>query len=327
MSSRKRFRPAFTLIELLVVIAIIGVLIGLLLPAVQKVREAANRMVCTNNLKQISLAVHSFHDSYSALPALWYQNSGTLTPPRTFYNMFYSLLPYIEQNNVYLQGTGANPTVVNDNLYGGYLVRGNIIKTYICPSDITEPTNLDTKWNDGWACANYSANVMVFDCAANTPTSQLNIVSGMPNGTTNTIMFAHRLKLCDATNGIGGVADTDWAWYPRDGDGGQWTAPAFGFATYIKIRGASTKINGFVNMSATNGSDFSYGHSVPPSGIPFQVKPLAAQCDFEVATSPHDTMLAGLGDGSVRTVSSSVSVTTWFNACYPNSGVPLGSDW
>lgn len=132
---QSRSPQGFTLIELLVVIAVIAVLIALLLPAVQKVRESANRMKCTNNLKQFGVALHTYHDSQKKMPPGNYTNDGSFFGyPRIPFLMY--LLPYVEQDNLYKQ------VVFTDTYSGGFWsdptsanVVKNVVPLFYCPSD------------------------------------------------------------------------------------------------------------------------------------------------------------------------------------------------
>ncbi len=143
-------RRAFTLIELLVVIAIIAILIGLLLPAVQKVREAAARTQCSNNLKQMGLAVANYESTYARLPTSGEGSNSAVTgtaftndlvggghPPvgTQMHSLFTYLLPFIEQDNIYRQIDPNQYYNAASPSYPGHVFAfKNVIKTYICPS-------------------------------------------------------------------------------------------------------------------------------------------------------------------------------------------------
>jgi prepilin-type N-terminal cleavage/methylation domain-containing protein len=295
-------RTGFTLIELLVVIAIIAILIGLLLPAVQKVREAAARTQCSNNLHQIAIATHNINDQIGVIPPLcaWSANNritinGPYKGPYS-YTLFTWLLPYIEQDNIF---KACNPNIPYGNQYF------QVIKTYVCPMD---PSARDGKSQtpyggaNNWGAGCYSANYLVF---GNPPAGDVQGSARIPvtfqDGTSNVVMYAEDYATCGWTGNINFMYGSLWA------DSNSIWRSVFG----------------------TNTSDKNPAGPGYPSTFMFQVKPnWQTQCDPSRAQSGHTAgMNVGLGDGSVRFLAQGISQPTWANACNPQDGNPLGSDW
>jgi prepilin-type N-terminal cleavage/methylation domain-containing protein len=304
---RLSFRPrrGFTLIELLVVIAVIAILIGLLLPAVQKVREAAARASCSNNLKQLGLAAHNYHDANSRLPP----QIGWTAPGGTFGTVMYHLLPFLEQQALFDRGrvtvtaTEAYPTTWT-RVAGTIDMRDSgveavVLKGFVCPSDPSVGTTL-ANW--GWAGGSYAGNYQllgnpppsaapwgtygVTPAAVATWQGAATLTASIPDGTSNTLLFVEKLGQCNPP--VGGNMWARWdlldTWQPA-------------FAVWSVL---------------------------PPQYGPVWT---SAACDPTRPSASHTTMNACLADGSGRVVGAGVSQPTWWAAVTPAAGDLPGADW
>ena len=333
MFRRNNRRDAFTLIELLVVIAIIAVLIGLLLPAVQKVRDAAARMQSQNNLKQIGLAMQNFHSAFNRMPPMFGPLQPT-SPDQRGGSIFYHLLPYLEQNSVHAMGVDA--------------ARSQPIKTFQSPQDFTWPPNgtyqlptsgmqgstnfpvLYPNWaataNNVWGVTSYSANWQVFgDTAAD--------FSKITDGLSNTFVFGE--KYSTMTGGPFGACAMLWGYgvdprsIPND-----FTPPLVG----NEYPSAAQWANGMVASSLYNSpyhprNGFVNRGGAVPGVWPFD-RPWNCRCMRKPEWMPPITnvhpqksqsfVTSGInvcmGDGSVRFVSSNASDETWVTLETPDYG-------
>jgi prepilin-type N-terminal cleavage/methylation domain-containing protein/prepilin-type processing-associated H-X9-DG protein len=346
-----RRRSAFTLIELLVVIAIIAILIGLLLPAVQKVREAGSRLQCQNNLKQIGLALHNYHDVNKAFPfgkGPDYTKSRPGSAAYARWSVHSQILPYMEQDNLYKSIDFTYPPDT-PGMFGAipfmppYTNPGSInlaqcqapIKIFICPSDVSPSGGSSGGW---FGANNYVGNLgaqYLCDLSEQLPstidpTAQANGVlyylssvriTDITDGTSNTALFSEKLRGTGAPD-----PRRDMFIIPNT------TSLAATYATCQGINAnTATPLTHWQGASWVMGEMCctTYNHVSPPNtttcaGLPFPGN--MANMAMQVPPSSNHTNGVNLllCDGSVHFITNSIDLATWRGLGSRNGGEVLG---
>lgn len=319
--SRRQRRRAFTLIELLVVIGIISVLIGLLIPAVQSVRGAAQKTTCANRLKQISLGVLQFHDQHRRLPTLVTFNSASpvevpgACAGHQGFTVFNFLLLYVGHETLYKASlTGQPPLGSVLKIVDGKGVYAHVVQAYRCPSEpspsATDGMGATTNWDaNGWAIGNYAANYLVFGnpraatLKERHEGGQTRLPQNIPDGTTNVIFFAERYGTCGSSGEANDKTTFGSLWSCSNGP---WR-PTF-------------CLNEVMQDPVTPG----YAPCKKFQDAPNWLK----SCDSTRAQSPHrGGITVGLASGAVRFISAEIAPTTWEHVCDPRDGASAGPDW
>ena len=347
----KQKKSGFTLIELLVVIAIIAILIGLLLPAVQKVREAAARTTCVNQLKNISLAVGNFEGTFTKFPGMGTNATAlaTPTPDQYFGSFFTQLLPYIEQES--LQKLLITTTTTYTTVVNGVTLSNTPIKILVCPSDTSVSNGV---LPNGKGATSYVANTQVFgnsnsaNAGLTTLTCALRSTYNMGSlsnrdGTSNTITFFEQY----ASAGAAGVSGQNaWAMpiYGTVAVGGgvianfvNATSAHVGYPFYANANGlinaAPAAIPAATTQTPTGGAarpaivlGDTYVHPFP--AFTAALTPARAYGANNIINPLHSGATpVAMGDGGVKSVSSGIAIATWACLIRPDDGQVLGSDF
>ena len=302
-------RSGFTLIELLVVIAIIAILIGLLVPAVQKVREAAARTTTINNLKQLALALNNANDQFNRLPPIFNAGGSTYAPNSTG-SIFFYLMPFIEQDTIYLD-QGANGTTAYSLPPSGPVGTPAVpaftmpVRVFQTPLDYTvasegtvavaNPPN--TTGYASWGVTNYGANYMAFGGGATGWDNNARIPLTFRDGVSNTLAFATRMGSCNNPTASGGSA---WGGHPAYLLG---SPPAY--------------VPNYMPM-------FAFGNTSSPQLSPRD----GVDCDpFRAHAFSLGGAQCAMMDGTARSVNPQIASTVWQALCTPALRDYIPADW
>jgi prepilin-type N-terminal cleavage/methylation domain-containing protein/prepilin-type processing-associated H-X9-DG protein len=327
---RCRRRAAFTLIELLVVIAIIAILIGLLVPAVQRVREAASRATCQNNLKQLALACHAHHDAFKILPTAGRQDCGTCgrtstgtagagwsftnptaAAPNQLWSWRYQILPFIEQNNIYVLTSDSQ-------------VRAAIVPIYNCPSR-RPPTVAGNTW-----AADYAGNMGSNWCPANsllvwTGTIVPGFLNDLSKGAAGRVGPINITMVTDGTSntlllGEKYVPSDHYALQDTWGDNESWA----GGNSWTVTRCANQQPMQDAPYASFHGNVPANAAANPGSCGPYGLGTTGGYFDFWGSAHPGAFNVA-MTDGSVRSIRYSVALTTLRALSDRADAIPI--DW